>query len=225
MGVSAPCDLPPRSHKKRCKYRSRKPRYQIGFFAVIWRGQCLIGWITSISLERGKPFASTRDSMNMQRQLSLSAVSEAPSELMNTFSFKGHLQKSNVQAYLHSMPVPIWAFFSTTSWRRLTENGSLSQSLLPIQVDKRPSLPNQQQSPRLPGKDPKQREDFYANIGEAIRTLKAEIPRLFQEDLTCESPRALAYLDTRAAASRHSSAPSHNPWHAMLDVLLLLSML
>lgn len=66
----------------------------------------------------------------------------------------------------------------------LSESGDLLQTLLPIQVDKRPSLPTQQQAPRPPGKDPKQREDFYANIGKAIRTLKAEIPRLFQEDLT-----------------------------------------
>lgn len=66
----------------------------------------------------------------------------------------------------------------------LAENGSLHQKRLAIQVNNRPSMPNQQQAPRPPGKDPKQREDFYANIGEAIRTLKAEIPRLFQEDLT-----------------------------------------
>lgn len=67
---------------------------------------------------------------------------------------------------------------------------------MPIQVNQRPAQAppqqqQQQQAPRPPGKDPKQREEFYANIGEAIRTLKREIPQLFQKDLTCEPPLVL----------------------------------
>lgn len=64
-------------------------------------------------------------------------------------------------------------------------------------------MPNQQQAPRPPGKDPKQREDFYANIGEAIRTLKAEIPRLFQEDLTCEFSLRRFYPVTSKVSCYH----------------------
>ena len=36
-----------------------------------------------------------------------------------------------------------------------------------------------------PGKDPKA-DDFYANVGQAIRTLREEIPTLFQRDLSCK---------------------------------------
>lgn len=40
-------------------------------------------------------------------------------------------------------------------------------------------------------KDP----DFYANVGSAIRTLREEIPALFQADLTCKSASASSPLD------------------------------
>ena len=37
--------------------------------------------------------------------------------------------------------------------------------------------------------------DFYANVGNAIRTLRLEIPMLFQEDFTCEaSPPCIVWL-------------------------------
>lgn len=66
----------------------------------------------------------------------------------------------------------------------LADSEEVQSTMLPIQVNQRPSQQVQQQAPKPPGKDPKQREDFYANIGEAIRTLKEEIPQLFQKDLT-----------------------------------------
>ena len=67
-----------------------------------------------------------------------------------------------------------------------------SSTVLPVQVNQRPAQAppqqqQQQQAPRPPGNDPKKREEFYANIGDAIRTLKKEIPQLFQKDLTCKS--------------------------------------
>jgi len=37
--------------------------------------------------------------------------------------------------------------------------------------------------------------DFYANVGNAIRTLRAEIPMLFQQDFTCE--QTLIFWSTR----------------------------
>ena len=71
---------------------------------------------------------------------------------------------------------------------RLTDNEHLQPSLLltlPIQVNKPPTQQIHKQATK-PGKDPKQRGDFYANVGEAIRVLRAEIPLLFQKDLTCK---------------------------------------
>lgn len=32
----------------------------------------------------------------------------------------------------------------------------------------------------------RKRQDYYANVGDAIRTLREEIPRIFVQDLTCE---------------------------------------
>ena len=71
---------------------------------------------------------------------------------------------------------------------RLTDSEQLqppSLLTLPIQVNKPPTQQIHKQVTK-PGKDPKQRGDFYANVGEAIRVLRAEIPLLFQKDLTCE---------------------------------------
>ena len=71
---------------------------------------------------------------------------------------------------------------------RLTDSEQLQPSsllTLPIQVNKPPTQQLHKQVTK-PGKDPKQRGDFYANVGEAIRVLRAEIPLLFQKDLTCE---------------------------------------
>ncbi len=44
---------------------------------------------------------------------------------------------------------------------------------------------------KKPDQDPRG-EDFYANVGYAIRTLREELPVLFQEDLTCEPHLCLA---------------------------------
>ena len=41
-----------------------------------------------------------------------------------------------------------------------------------------------QRSTQKPDKDPRG-EDFYANVGYAIRTLREELPTVFQEDLSC----------------------------------------
>lgn len=41
-------------------------------------------------------------------------------------------------------------------------------------------------SPANAGPGGSKDDDFYANVGNAIRTLRAEIPRLFQQDFTCE---------------------------------------
>ena len=38
------------------------------------------------------------------------------------------------------------------------------------------------------------RDDFYANVGDAIRTLREETPLLFQQELTCECAEAAASM-------------------------------
>lgn len=84
----------------------------------------------------------------------------------------------------------------------LEQPGSQSADFLTLLQD--PSLPQTRLEATLyeprpksqkPDRDPKG-EDFYANVGYAIRTLREELPTLFQEDLTCELPFHLseAYL-------------------------------
>jgi hypothetical protein len=43
-------------------------------------------------------------------------------------------------------------------------------------------------------------DDYYANVGDAIRTLREETPTLFQKDLTCEDCDLFEqYLHLRAS--------------------------
>jgi hypothetical protein len=85
-----------------------------------------------------------------------------------------------------SVPGLLDGLSASGSW--LADGEEATGAAMPIQVNQRPAQAppqvQQQQAPRPPGKDPKQRGEFYANIGEAIRTLKREIPQLFQKDLT-----------------------------------------
>ncbi len=41
-------------------------------------------------------------------------------------------------------------------------------------------------SSQTPGGGNGKNDDFYANVGNAIRTLREEIPLLFQQDFTCK---------------------------------------
>lgn len=43
-------------------------------------------------------------------------------------------------------------------------------------------------SPKSDGPGGQKDGEFYANVGNAIRTLRQEIPTLFQQDFTCEAP-------------------------------------
>lgn len=53
-------------------------------------------------------------------------------------------------------------------------------------------------SPKSDGPGGQKNADFYANVGNAIRTLRQEIPLLFQEEFTCALPLTLpAMSDSR----------------------------
>lgn len=50
-------------------------------------------------------------------------------------------------------------------------------------------------SSQTPGGGNGKNDDFYANVGNAIRTLREEIPLLFQQDFTCKL-YSLVWLDS-----------------------------
>ena len=52
-----------------------------------------------------------------------------------------------------------------------------------IQVNEPPAPPGKQKHP-----------DYYANVGDAIRTLREDIPQLFVKDLTCTFLFELAFF-------------------------------
>ncbi len=56
---------------------------------------------------------------------------------------------------------------------------------LAVKLEESPSSLKQQEEER------RKRQDYYANVGDAIRTLREEIPLLFWHDLTCASPHPL----------------------------------
>ena len=73
-------------------------------------------------------------------------------------------------------------------------------------------------SPANAGPGGSKDDDFYANVGNAIRTLRAEIPRLFQQDFTCEfSPSAIQRPGFATSSScprvpSFDASPNVCPW-------------
>lgn len=55
---------------------------------------------------------------------------------------------------------------------------------LAVQLEESPSKLKQEEEER------RKRQDYYANVGDAIRTLREETPLLFWRDLTCEHSTA-----------------------------------
>ena len=49
-------------------------------------------------------------------------------------------------------------------------------------------------SSQTPGGGDDDKNEFYANVGNAIRTLRVEIPLLFQQDFTCKSPSLICHI-------------------------------
>jgi hypothetical protein len=75
-----------------------------------------------------------------------------------------------------------------------------SNGLFLVSVDDKPKT-----TPPTKGSGEKS-PDYYANVGDAIRTLREDIPRLFEQDLNCESlqpwAQALVHMHAGVARSR-----------------------
>ena len=89
----------------------------------------------------------------------------------------------------------------------------LQPTVSAVQLDERPRLhtepgPNGGGRKR-PDKDP----DFYANVGSAVRTLREDIPLLFQKDLNCALLDAVSCTlhSSMWEGQRCSSCSAHEP--------------
>ena len=70
---------------------------------------------------------------------------------------------------------------STPAWHGISDQHSITQhaqTQLLVQLNDAPESIKEKE-------DRRKRQDFYANAGDAIRTLREDIPRLFMRDFTC----------------------------------------
>lgn len=74
-----------------------------------------------------------------------------------------------------------------------------SHGLFLVSVDDKPKTT----PPKGPGE---KSSDYYANVGDAIRTLREDIPLLFRQDLNCESPTAAHAAQLGGAVALDSRA-------------------
>lgn len=76
---------------------------------------------------------------------------------------------------------PLW--YSSGLVQQVAKYALLGKPIqLPVQLCEPP-----RESSKLKDADSKRKkDDFYANVGSAIRTLREETPLLFQQDLTCK---------------------------------------
>ncbi len=68
---------------------------------------------------------------------------------------------------------------TSLAWHRSITDQAVTQ--LAVRLDDPPDAVKEREERR-------KRQEFYANVGDAIRTLREEIPLLFVQDFTCESP-------------------------------------
>lgn len=95
----------------------------------------------------------------------------------NSLEIRKHLE----ELYQLDVPArPLW--YSSSLVSEVAKYGLLGKtSTLPVQLCEPPP-----DATKLKDPDSKRKKDnFYANVGEAIRTLREETPFLFQQDLTC----------------------------------------
>ena len=87
------------------------------------------------------------------------------------------------QLYQLDVPsTPLW--YSSSLVQQVAKYGLLGTHL-PVQLREPP--PDSTKATTLKDPDSKRKkDDFYANVGSAIRTLREETPLLFQQDLTCK---------------------------------------
>lgn len=87
------------------------------------------------------------------------------------------------QLYQLEQPQPLLWYTSPLLQEIARRGVSLEQAgLLPVQLCESPPEQSKLKDPDSKHKQ----EEYYANVGDAIRTLREETPFLFQQDLTCE---------------------------------------
>lgn len=92
------------------------------------------------------------------------------------------VRKHLEQLYQLDLPArPLW--YSSSLVQEIAKYGLLGKAnVLPAQLCEPPP-----DTSKLKDPDSKRKKDnFYANVGDAIRTLREETPFLFQRDLTCK---------------------------------------
>ena len=93
---------------------------------------------------------------------------------------------------------PLW--YSPSLVQEVAKYGLLGKTTsLPVQLCEPPPEASQLKDPD----SKRDRDNFYANVGDAIRTLREETPLLFQRDLTCKG-MLTQDLDDRFHAHLHS---------------------
>ena len=81
----------------------------------------------------------------------------------------------------------IWAESISLEALMASTSSSLPLASPPAVEEKPPpSVPPQSEGPKGGG-DGGRSPDYFANVGDAIRTLRDDIPKLFEKDLNCES--------------------------------------
>ena len=94
---------------------------------------------------------------------------------------------------------------TSLAWHRSLAEQAVTQ--LAVQLDDPPDAVKEREERR-------KRQEFYANVGDAIRTLREEIPLLFVQDFTCESP-----LSGCLRLTWTSHSPLTRPAHVALSSL------
>lgn len=100
------------------------------------------------------------------------------------------VRKHLEQLYQLEQPQSL-AWYSSTLLQEVARRGvHLEQAgFLPVQLCEPPPEASQLKDP-----DSKQKQqEYYANLGDAIRVLREETPYLFQQDLTCKHQKWAAY--------------------------------
>ena len=92
------------------------------------------------------------------------------------------VRKHLEQLYQLDLPArPLW--YSSSLVQEIAKYGLLGKTnTLPVQLCEPPPDASKLKDPESKRK----KDNFYANVGDAIRTLREETPSLFQRDLTCK---------------------------------------
>ena len=137
-------------------------------------------------------------SRRSRRSQHLSAVAPAEFETPARSQLTHPVDWQHLEAMLDSSnQYPLSAY---SPWRAglpdALQSSTLQQLLRPVggllhlavQLEERPPAVQNEDEER------RKRQNYYANVGDAVRTLREEIPLLFQRDLTCEPSPCIASI-------------------------------